>query len=377
MALSLARAYRSLGHSVTVYTAELDRNCFPDLIQGLDVRVVPFPAKLDAAQSGGGLFSMAYRRIKKALLFGRVVRAIAAALPDDIDVLHCQNDESYRLGVLYKKRNPRAKVVWIMHNPPFYHSRKNNPFVNAASAAWAAWERRTVARYAKGIDRVITYDREKEQAAVALGLPVKRMAIPVDLEKFSAPVKRLQGAQGPTVLFCAGGLSPTRRFEDVVAAAAVLRAEGYDVRARIVCHDYWRDDGYRRQFADFIRRSGAGDAVEVRYDGAPEAEFLELLKASSIFIFPSDIKIWGMTVFEAMAAGLPVVISRTTSVVEFLEDGTTALFVEPHDPRGIAAQVKKLLDDDAFAKGLARRGQEFVKANLNWSRYAAEAVRFP
>ena len=81
------------------------------------------------------------------------------------------------------------------------------------------------------------------------------------------------------------------------------------------------------------------------------------------------IKIWGMAAMEAMAAGLPVIVSDITSVAEIMKNNENALFVRPAHPEEIAEKVKMLLDDKAKYESIARAGQDFVKQNLNWDAY--------
>ncbi len=376
LALSLAQAYKSLGHDVLVYTTEFDPNCFPRLNRGLDIRVVDSAGRFSSATGGAGFLSKVYKRMRKVIIGRRIARAIAAELPADIDLLDCQNDDSYKTGLYYKKINPDAKVAWVMYNPPFYHFTKDNFIFDIGSRIFAWWEHRAVRKYSKGIDLVVTDDKEKEEPFKKLGLSTMLMPIPVDFDNFYAPVKKEIGNSQPIVLLGAGGLSITRRFEDIISAVAILRKQGYDARATIICKDYWADANYRKQFDQFIEESGAGEYIDAHFNGAGEDEFVEILKSSSIFVFPNNVKIWGMTIFEAMAAGLPVIVSRATSAADFLHDGENALLVNPLHPEEIAEKVKKLSEDREFSRRLAESGQNYVKDNLSWKKYAQEIINF-
>ena len=376
LALSLAQAYKSLGHEVIVYTTEFDPNCFPKLNRGLDIRVVSSAGQFSSATVGAGIFSKIYRRVRKVIISGRIARAIVEELPADVDLLDCQNDDSYKVGLYYKKINPRTKVAWVMYNPPFYHFTKSNFIFDIGSRIFAWWEYRTVRKYSKGIDLVVTDDKEKEEPFKKLELSTMLMPIPVDFDNFYAPVKSVIGKGQPIVLFGAGGLSITRRFEDIISAVAILRKQGYDAKATIICKDYWADSNYRKQFNQFIEESGVEDHIDAHFNGAGEDEFVKILKSSSIFVFPNNVKIWGMTIFEAMAAGLPVIVSRATPAVEFLSEGENALFVNPERPDEIAEKVMKLSDELSFAKKLAENGQKYVKDNLSWKKYAQEIINF-
>jgi len=377
LALSLAQTYKSLGHEVIVYTTEFDPKCFPELNFGLNIKVISPVKGLEMVGAGTGFFDRAYRRLQRIILNNCMISEIAASLPNDVDLLDCQNDDSYKVGLYYKKVNPQTKVVWVMYNPPFFRSPKRNFIFDIGSRILAWWEYCVVLKYSKGIDFVITDDKEKEVSIRKLGLPVASMPIPVDFDHFYASVKKDIASGRPIILLGAGGLSPTRRFEDIIAAVAILRRRGYNVAAKIICKDYWHNEDYRRTFSAFLKASGVEQYVDVRFEGAREEEFVRLLKNSDIFIFPSSVKIFGMTVFEAMAAGLPVVVSRSTSVVEFLRDGENALFVDPQQPNDIAAKVQELLDKPIFYEKLSGAGQQYVKKNFLWTEYAQRIIGFP
>ncbi len=76
-----------------------------------------------------------------------------------------------------------------------------------------------------------------------------------------------------------------------------------------------------------------------------------------------------------MAAGLPVILCRTTTSTEVLEDGKIALFVNPISPEQIAEKVKHLVDNPADYFRIASAGQKFVKENMSWEKFAEETLR--
>lgn len=77
-----------------------------------------------------------------------------------------------------------------------------------------------------------------------------------------------------------------------------------------------------------------------------------------------------LTLFEAMAAGKPVVSTAVDGCREILEDGRTGLLVPPRDPEALAAALLRVLDDDALRGELARA------ARAESRRYdVAECVR--
>lgn len=373
--LSLGRALSRAHHKVVIYAAEFNPKCFPELHKGLEIRVVPPCVPLASVTGAQGIVAKIKERLRRNRLYADIAERIAGALDKDFDVVDCHNDASYQIGIRYKKANPRARVVWTMLNPPFYHARKEQFFVNLLSSLAARWEKMKVHRYLSGIDAIVTLDEERKRMIESIGKPVFMLRIPVDFESFYAPPKEIAPRGKTIVLLGVGALSPFRKFEDIILAGAALRRKRYDARVILVCKDFWKENEYRSFLIKTAEDSGMGKFVDFRFGGASEAELRDAQRKSDIFIFPNTVNIWGMAAFEAMAAGLPLVVSRVTSVAEALKDGVNALFTDPGEPKHIATQIAALLRDPRTYGRIAKAGQEFVKNNLNWERYAEKFIR--
>ncbi len=96
-----------------------------------------------------------------------------------------------------------------------------------------------------------------------------------------------------------------------------------------------------------------------------------VLSGASVLLYPSLYEGFGLPVLEAMACGIPVLTSRTSSLPEVA--GDAALLVDPLSVPEITAAVQRLLADDALRVELARRG--FERARLfTWERCARETL---
>jgi glycosyltransferase involved in cell wall biosynthesis len=70
-------------------------------------------------------------------------------------------------------------------------------------------------------------------------------------------------------------------------------------------------------------------------------------------------------VFQALAAGAPVITSDTPAARELLADGQSALLVPPGDARALAEAVRSLADDGALAQRLAAGGHEAYRTRAS------------
>jgi glycosyltransferase involved in cell wall biosynthesis len=90
----------------------------------------------------------------------------------------------------------------------------------------------------------------------------------------------------------------------------------------------------------------------------PNEAVLAAWERSLIGIVPS---LWpepfGIVVIEAMAAGRPVVASRTGGIPDLVQDGETGLLFPPGDAKGLRLALEKLLGDPPLRERMGRAGK--------------------
>lgn len=117
---------------------------------------------------------------------------------------------------------------------------------------------------------------------------------------------------------------------------------------------------------DFIRAEGLGSRV-VLLGYVPVERLPVLYDAATVFLFPSFEEGFGLPVLEAMAHGLPVVASETSSLPEV--GGDAALYVTPHDPDDIAEKISIAVEDEGRRSVMIDRGLAWAKM-FTWRRTA-------
>jgi glycosyltransferase involved in cell wall biosynthesis len=99
---------------------------------------------------------------------------------------------------------------------------------------------------------------------------------------------------------------------------------------------------------------------------------VKILKSSKIFVFPSELEGFGLAVAEAMACGLPCVISDIPALKENF--GEVAILVKPRDIEGFAEAVLSLLINEEKRKSLEQLVQAYVK-KFSWEKVAMKEIK--
>jgi glycosyltransferase involved in cell wall biosynthesis len=108
-------------------------------------------------------------------------------------------------------------------------------------------------------------------------------------------------------------------------------------------------------------------------DHVPRWQLPALYAMADVFVLPSLIDAFGLTALEAMACGLPVVVSENTFGHDVVTDDVEGYVVPIRDPAAIAARLRHLYEhpDERARMGKAaeRRAEEF-----SWDRYGKVVV---
>ena len=114
------------------------------------------------------------------------------------------------------------------------------------------------------------------------------------------------------------------------------------------------------------------DERTVRFTGfVDEADKPALYRDAVAFIFPSRYEGFGLPPLEALACGVPVVGSNTSSLPEVV--GNAGVLLPPDDAEGIAEALIRLATDDGFHAELSRQALAQA-ARFSWERAARETL---
>ena len=92
---------------------------------------------------------------------------------------------------------------------------------------------------------------------------------------------------------------------------------------------------------------------------------LQILVDSDIFVLPSYTEAIGLSVMEAMAARLPVIVTPAGALPDMLTEGTHCLFVQPGDPAALAQQLLRLIEDRALRLHMGQANRRIIEERYN------------
>ncbi len=103
----------------------------------------------------------------------------------------------------------------------------------------------------------------------------------------------------------------------------------------------------------------------------PRRRTLQWLQGATIFAFPSAFEGFGVPPLEAMAAGVPVVASNSTSIPEVV--GAAARLVTPNDTQAWTRALRELLHQPTLRARLVRAGRQRLK-KFSWHSTASRTL---
>ena len=161
-------------------------------------------------------------------------------------------------------------------------------------------------------------------------------------------------------LLSSGVFFPYRNYETLVNAVAQLRRHGVDATLNIF-GSYSRRPDYYKTIQSQIDSMGLSGFIKI-LGQVDECTYQKLHEESDVFCFVNVDQSWGLAVFEAMSAGLPVVVSKSVGATEILHDGEDALFVDPMNADMIASRIEGLMEDHARYANIQGNGLRLVQS---------------
>jgi glycosyltransferase involved in cell wall biosynthesis len=304
----IVRHALSLGHSLTLFASRVD----PSLVEaGAEWVHVSESARLPNLLSGYSFAAAADRILSKQRIDFDIIVAAGFTMRGPHDVSICQFVHgAWMRSLFHASRAQRGPLAWYQ----WLYSRCNS-----------RWERQSFSAARK----VVAPSQRTVDELIGIGVPQAKIELinnAVDLEEFhpgkvSRPSLGLPDGK-PTALFCGDIRTPRKNLDTVLKALAQVSG----VHLAVV------GDTRRSPFPQMARSCGIADRVHFlgfRRDVA------EIMRACDFFVFPTRYEPFGNVVLEAMATGIPVIVSAAAGAAEVLGDADPdCRFIHAGEERG-------------------------------------------
>lgn len=97
-----------------------------------------------------------------------------------------------------------------------------------------------------------------------------------------------------------------------------------------------------------------------------------LYNLANLFVYPSFFEGFGFPPLEAMACGVPTIVSNASSLPEIVGDG--AVMIDPYNVDELAFAIRKVLEDKDLRENLIKKGLKQAK-KFSWDKTAQEVLR--
>lgn len=105
----------------------------------------------------------------------------------------------------------------------------------------------------------------------------------------------------------------------------------------------------------------------------PRWELPAIYASADVFVLPSLIEGFGLTAVEAMASGLPIIVSDNTFGTDLVTDGHDGLIVPIRDSSAIAQRLRYLHDHPGERTRIGRAARQRA-TDFSWERYGEQVV---
>jgi|SRR5215831_905748 len=169
-----------------------------------------------------------------------------------------------------------------------------------------------------------------------------------------------------------GHIAPIKGQEDFVRAAAIASQYRDDVEFVIAGEDKTDSRENRRALEKLISELMMEERVRLLGWTDDIAPFLSTL---DVYVSPARSEPFGLSIVEAMAAGVPVVATASEGAREIIDDNETGRLVPIGENELIAATILDLLEDQSERERLAQNARVAAGERFSLERMVTETER--
>lgn len=274
---------------------------------------------------------------------------------------HCQSPDFYGKISAFLARTPL--VFSTIHNVAGYHSMHESILKKLTTRYVAISE--TVKQYAVSDLKIPSGKIEVIYNAINTH---KFAGITIDK---NAKLRDLGVPIGRRIITTVGNCQERKGHRYLIEAAERIVKNFPDTHFLIV-GDTSADSDSAGRIKDMVTNMKLQDRITLT---GKRFDIPEILSISDIFVLPSLYEGLPISLLEAMASGVPAVVTNVGSNPEVITDGVNGFMVPPKDSLLLAQRIKDLLADPLKANTMGSEGQKTIKESFNMARLVEKHVQ--
>ena len=104
------------------------------------------------------------------------------------------------------------------------------------------------------------------------------------------------------------------------------------------------------------------------------ADRVQLLRDSSILVYPSTNEIFGLSPFEGLLCGAPAIVSDDCGCGQLIDKAQAGLLVRYGDSQDIREKIRQLLHDSELRINMVQRGRRYIADHLSFTKVAQQHI---
>jgi glycosyltransferase involved in cell wall biosynthesis len=296
-------------------------------------------------------------RIRNALDISAAIRLRGILKREHYDIVHFHTSRAHSMAPLVRGFAPALIVTRRMDYRP---NRIFAPYL-----------------FKRAVDCVVAISNGVANSLAAAGVDRSCITVVpsgVDCERFRPPSAderaharaRFGISEREIAIAAIGALEPRKGHRYLIEAVAALAQSGVMLRCFVAGDGSIRAD-LERQVAE--QRCAGRVAILGRIEDSRE-----LLWASDIYAMPSLNEGLGVAALEAMASGLPAIVSATGGLREVVENDVSGILVEPARADEIGAAIARLANSAEIRAKVGAAARVRVEANYSMESMARQTL---
>jgi glycosyltransferase involved in cell wall biosynthesis len=347
------------GNGVSQVVRDLSSECH---LQGLPLEVLALACADDTASFRDDLpFPHRLLPMRGPREFGYAPGLHAALLHADAQVFHDHSVWRYS-GIVAESvgRSRNIPVIVSPHDGLSRWSMAAHPFKKRL--ALLAYQRRGL--QAAALLHATAESEAEDMRALGLRQPIAVIPNGIVLPP---RVAREEADRGPRIVLFLSRLHPRKGLPNLIGAWAKVRPKGW--KLLVAGPDF---KGHQAETARAVRAAGLSDCVEFLGPVYGKAKW-SLFARASLFVLPTFSENFGLVVAEALACGVPAIVTKGAPWREVETEGCgwwTDLGVEP---LAAALDAATRLSPDVL-RTMGARGSALVESKYTWPRFAGQMI---